>query len=349
MRAAGGSSPSPKARAVSLAIVVLAVLVGAWVLHREEARPSSEEATIDAEVVHVAASVGGRIVEIAVSENAAVEAGALLFRIDPEPYRLALDQTRADLAVAEAALETRRRVVATQRSAAAIASDQVKRAATNLDLAARTAERLRPLAAKGYVPQLQLDQATTAERDAATSLAQAREQETAAERAIDTDAAAVAAVAARTAAVAIAARALADTEVRAPHAGRVVGLTVATGEIVAPGQSLFTLVGSEEWFAVANFREYELAEIAEGDCATVWALTDRRRPIAGRVQGIGAGVADTERINLPRSVPYVAKSMNWVRIAQRFPVRIALRDPPPGLMRLGASAVVEVKHGAACR
>ena len=52
---------------------------------------------------------------------------------------------------------------------------------------------------------------------------------------------------------------------------------------------------------------------------------------------------------MPRSVPYVERSLNWVRVAQRFPVRIRLEDPPPDLTRLGASAVVEIKHGAACR
>ena len=58
---------------------------------------------------------------------------------------------------------------------------------------------------------------------------------------------------------------------------------------------------------------------------------------------------DEERINLPRSVPYVERSLNWVRVAQRFPVRVRLDAPPNQLMRLGASAVVEVKHGPACR
>jgi len=78
-------------------------------------------------------------------------------------------------------------------------------------------------------------------------------------------------------------------------------------------------------------------------------MIDRVQPIKGVVQGIGAGVLDTDRINLPRSVPYVERSLNWVKVAQRFPVRIHLEDPPERLMRLGATAVVEVKHGDACK
>ena len=83
--------------------------------------------------------------------------------------------------------------------------------------------------------------------------------------------------------------------------------------------------------------------------ATVFSMINRDVPIKGAVQGIGWGVTDQDRINIPRSVPYVERSLNWVRVAQRFPVRVRLENPPPELMRLGASAVIEVKHGAACR
>lgn len=349
MTPAGTRRRSRLGKPIALLIIAAAIGFGLYVLQLQSLFPSSDDATIDADVVHVASQVGGRIVAIAVAENDRVAKGDLLFQIDPVPYQLTVTQTQADLDVAAAALDTQRRVLSTQRSAATIAGEQVKRAATNLDLATRTVERLRPLAANGYVPAQQLDQAQTAQRDAATSVQQAREQETAALQAIDTEAAAEATVRARQAALAIARRALADTTVRATQAGRVVGLTVATGEMIAPVQTLFTLVATDEWFAVANFRETDLNAIAVGDCATVFSMIDRVQPIKGVVQGIGAGVLDTDRINLPRSVPYVERSLNWVKVAQRFPVRIRLADPPERLMRLGATAVVEVKHGDACK
>jgi multidrug efflux system membrane fusion protein len=293
--------------------------------------------------------VGGRIIDIPVAENISVEKDALLFQIDPTPYRLAVAQTRAELDLARAALDTQQRILSTQRSAVTVAQNQVKRAITNLELASRTVERLRPLAAAGYVPAQQFDQAQTGERDAVTSLQQAREQESAADRAVDTEAGAQATVQAREAALAIAQRALDDTTVRATHAGRVVGLAVSTGEMVIPSQSLFTLVNADEWFAVANFREFDLGAIAVGDCATVYSMIDRSTPIKGVVQGIGFGVLGQEKIDVPRAVPYVERSLNWVRVAQRFPVRVRLEAPPSQLMRLGASALVEVRHGAACR
>jgi membrane fusion protein, multidrug efflux system len=349
METAGTHRHAPWAKLVALAIILAAIGFGLYVEHLSEIMPTTDDVTIDADVVHVAAEVGGRIVDIPVQENIHVAMGALLFQIDPLPYRLAVDQARADLDIAQATLETRHRVLSTQQSTALVAADQTRSAETNLSLATRTVERLRPLATQGYVPTQQLDQAQTSQRDAATALQQARVQESAAIQAIDTDAAAIATVQARRAELGLAERHLEDTTVRATHAGRVVGLSVLSGEMVAPAQSLFTLINDDEWYAVANFRETDLKSIAVGDCVTVYSMIDRTRTIKGIVQGIGSGVLDTDRVNLPRSVPYVERSLNWVRVAQRFPVRIRLETPPQELMRLGASAVVEVKHGAACQ
>jgi len=349
METAGKSRVASRDRLISVGIIVLAAAVALYAFHESTVYPTTTDSSIDADIVHVAAAVGGRIIELPVSENARVAAGDLLFQIDPLPYRLAVEQAAADLNIAEAELETRRRVLSTQRSDALIAANQTKNALQNHELAMRSLERIRPLASKGYVPKQELDQAQVAEKDTATKLIQAQEQEAAAYRAIDTEAAAEAAVLARKAALAIARRALDDTTVRASHNGLVVGLRVSTGEMVIPSQSLFTLINTDEWFANANFRETDLSAIAIGDCATVFSLIDRKVPIKGVVQGIGWGVTDQDIINIPRSVPFVERSMNWVRVAQRFPVRVRIENPPQQLMRLGASAVVEIKHGAACR
>jgi multidrug efflux system membrane fusion protein len=349
MKAAGHHPRLSRNALISLGIIAIAIIVALYIDHRVMTYPATDDASIDADIVHVASVVGGRIIEIPVSENAPVKKGDLLFQIDPVPYQLILDQAEADLGVAEAALETKRRAVSTQQSAATIASDQTKRAQTNYELATRTVERLSPLAAKGYVPAQQLDQAQVTQRDATTSLQQAKEQEAAAIQGIDTIAGAEAAVHARHAAVAIAKRNLDDTTVRAPNNGRVVGLSVLAGEIVAPSQSLFTLINTDEWFAVANFRETALHPIGIGECATVYSMIDRTRSIKGKVASIGWGILDTDKVNLPRSVPYVEQSVNWVRVAQRFPVRIHLENAPDLLVRIGASSIVEIGRGAECR
>ena len=131
---------------------------------------------------------------------------------------------------------------------------------------------------------------------------------------------------------------------RAPHDGRIAGLTISTGEMALPSQALFTLVNTEEWFAVANMRETDLHGVAGNPDSDPPGGVDELH--AGQVL---LGVLDEDRINVPRSVPYVKPSVNWVRVAHRFPVRIRLEEAPQALVRLGASASVEVRHGAACR
>ncbi|HEY0105841.1 MAG TPA: multidrug transporter subunit MdtN [Rhizomicrobium sp.] len=348
MKAAGAPTYLPHGRLIAFGIAMAAGALALVAYLDGSARPSTDDASIDAEIVHVAPAVGGRIVAIGVRENMRVRKGALLLQIDPLPYRLAVAQAQADLAVAEAQLATQRRIVSTQRSNATVAADQSTNANATSALAARTAGRLRPLAAAGYVPRLQLDQAEVAARNAAVAAHQSKALTQAAYTAIDTENSALALVAARKAALALAQRGLADTTVHAEHDGLVVGLTVASGEFVVPGQALFTLIDAEEWYAVGNFRETDLDAISPGDCATVYAMADRSEPIRGVVDGIGWGVFDAERVNIPRSVPYVERSLNWVRVAQRFPVRVRLEHPPARAMRLGASAVVEVKHGRQC-
>lgn len=332
---------------ILVAVAILAAtLVAGWIwAHRAANNPMSEDATITANVVNIAATVPGRVVVLSAAENQRVAKGDLLFALDPEPYRLVVAQAAADLALAEAARDAQRRTIAAEQSNAVIAAQQVERARANLALAQATLDRLLPLAPKGYVTAQQVDDARTARADAQTSLDQALRQAEAAEALVSTLDASEALVAARRAALAIAEHDFAATQVRAPHDGLVVGLTVSTGEIAAPGQALFTLIDTGAWYAAATFPETELARIAAGDCARVYVLADRSQPVAGRVEGIGWGVVSEDLVNLPVGFPYVPKSLNWVRIIQRFPVRIRLEDPPPALMRVGASAVAVVRHG----
>ena len=226
MKMAGPQKPALRGYLIALAIVILGVAAAVYAYVHTSRYPSTDDATIDAEVVHVATPVGGRIVKLAVTENQHVKKGDLLFEIDPVPYRLTVAQAQADVELARASLDTRRRGLIGERSNATIASDQSSRAAHNYELASRTVKRLTPLAAQGYVPAQQLDQAQVAQRDAAISLQQANEQKRATSQTIGNDADAIATLHAREAALARAQHALDDTVVRAPHDGWVTGLSV---------------------------------------------------------------------------------------------------------------------------
>lgn len=329
-------------------IVIAAACLGWYTLRQDARHPMSEDTVIGSNVVNVSSSVPGRIVSMNVTENDTVRRGEVMFTIDPYLYQLRVEQAQAELKMAEAAWDTQHRTVVAEQSNAAISSEQIRRARANLKLATQTLARLQPLLAKGYVTAQQLDDAATAKHDAEISLNQALKQSVAADALISSTAASEALVTARRAALAIAQRELDNTQIRAPHNGLVVGLKVAPGEFVIPDQAIFTLINSDSWYASAFFRETELKNIKPGDCATVYVMTERERALKGRVEGIGWGITTEEQFSLPRSLPYVAKSLNWVRVAQRFPVRIQLLAPPAGLMRVGASAIAVVNHGDGC-
>lgn len=236
-------------------------------------------------MLQLAPSVPGRIKALHVQENQFVRAGDLLVELDDTAYRLAVQQTEADLALAAAVGSDQARNIRAEQANAAIAAEQVERAQVNFDFATQSLERLLPMEAKGYVSRQQVDDARTLQRDAQVSLNEARRQLEAAEALIGDEEGTAAVMRAREAAVAIAEHELAGTKIYAPHDGRVVGVTAQTGSYVLPAQSLFGLIDTAQWHVSANYTETVLPGIRVGNCVTAYALSDRRRPLKGVVSG----------------------------------------------------------------
>jgi len=115
------------------------------------------------------------------------------------------------------------------------------------------------------------------------------------------------------------------------------------GQIVTPVRALFTLIDTSQWFIVADFRETELRAIRPGDRVIGYVMSAPAVHLGGSVESVGSAVAEVDNLGIA-GVPPVQRDLNWIRIAQRFPVRIALESPPEQLMRIGASAVVVVHH-----
>ena len=342
------SGKKPIGIIVAIVCVGVAILFGVHVSHEDSAHPSSDSGSIDAEMVHVASTVGGRLKELRVVVNQHVHKGDVLYQLDPEPYELIVRQAKANLDLANAEVENQTRLLSIKTSNAATADDQVARARTNRDLAARTVERLKPLAGQSYIPWQQYDQARVALHDAEVSLSQSKNQSVAATTAIGDLKSSLAARDASQAALDHAKYELRQTVVTAPTDGYVTSLRVKAGEVLAPSQVLFTLIADDEWYATANIREINLSSVQIGDCVTVHSMIDRNSPLRGHVESIGWGVLSVDSAGIARSLPIVPRQMDWVHVAQRFPVRIKLERANPLLLRLGATATVEIRHGAAC-
>jgi membrane fusion protein, multidrug efflux system len=133
-------------------------------------------------------------------------------------------------------------------------------------------------------------------------------------------------------------------KVIATFSGRVINLNISAGAHVTAGVPVFSLLDTSKWYVMANFREAEIRHMAPGSEAIVYLSSAPNQRFRGKVQGIGWAVKPEGEIDLPPSgVPYVKRELNWVRVAQRFPVRIEVENPDPDLFRMGASAVAIIK------
>jgi multidrug efflux system membrane fusion protein len=133
------------------------------------------------------------------------------------------------------------------------------------------------------------------------------------------------------------------TGVRAPFTGRVVNLNISTGAFARSGVEVFTLVDSGTWYVMANFRETQLRHIPAGSPVELYLQSQPGRRFKGTVVGLGWAVLPENGTSV-NGLPRVERSLDWIRLAARFPVRIRVEDPDDSF-RIGASAVATV-HGS---
>jgi membrane fusion protein, multidrug efflux system len=322
--------------------IVGAVLLSWRALYILDHSPRTDAAEVEARFVHISPTVPGRVIAVHARNNAHVKKGDVLVEIDPEPYQLRLEQARAEAKVGESEVAQGERNLEVERTNAAVAEEQIKRAKENLGLAQQTLDRLLPLQAQGFVSTQQVDQARTARNDAQISLQQAMHQSHAAAEAVGTLDTRKAQLQATRQAVALAGRDLRNTKIVAPFDGIVTSMKLDVGEYTATAQVLFTLIDTATWEVVANFRETDLKPIHVGSKARVYVMADPSKTIEGEVTGIGSGGRSDESVDI-LGMPYIARSLNWVRVARRYPVFIHLHEPPEELMRIGASAAAVIE------
>ncbi|MFZ0311443.1 MAG: biotin/lipoyl-binding protein [Candidatus Korobacteraceae bacterium] len=143
-----------------------------------------------------------------------------------------------------------------------------------------------------------------------------------------------------------------NCRVYAPFDARVTNLTISQGAYAHTGQQVFTLIDTRVWWAVANFRETQLRHIKPGMHADVYVLSRPNVRYDGVVDSVGFGVQpDSTLIGTfgGTGLPDVQRSLNWVHLATRFPVRVRIQAPETEPFRLSESAVVVLRPGASGR
>jgi multidrug efflux system membrane fusion protein len=134
----------------------------------------------------------------------------------------------------------------------------------------------------------------------------------------------------------------------APFDGFITNLNVSNGAYAHAASEVLTMVDARKWYVIANFRESLLPRIAEGMRADIYLMSNPSVKYHGVVEGIGRAVVPEEQPQLS-GLPNVPRELNWVRLAQRFPVRIRLEIAPNDpAVRAGVSAIVTITgHGSA--
>jgi multidrug efflux system membrane fusion protein len=349
-------------RTLSILIIGGAIIAVAVTLVQWETRPQTDDATVRANFVGIAPQVNGHIVDLPVRDNQQVNEGDLLFRIDPRPYEIALERAKAALSLTRSEVNGLKNGAAGAGAGVARAEAQlsasaaeVVRVETQFRHADDHLKRLEPLVQQQFVTADRLEEARTQRDAAAAALDATRAQHGAAEAALrqatteraraedvvgDTDGV-NARVAAAQATVHAAELDLSYCRVVAPFTGEVVNLNLSKGAFARAGAEVFTLVDTQTWYVVANFRETSLRHIRSGAKADLYLQSQPGKHYRGTVVGLGWAVLPDNGTSV-MGLPRVDRSLDWIRLAARFPVRIQVDDPDDSF-RLGESAVATVR------
>lgn len=298
-------------------------------------RPRTDDASVTAHLVGVAASVGGYVSRVAVVDNQPVKQGDLLVEIDARPFEIALADSKARLALTE--LEVRELDDRIELAAAAIGA---KRA--DAEYARQYLARIEPLLARQFVTPDQVEDARRAVKVAEARVVESEAELRRARNALGQLGDTNLRIAAAQAAVDKAQLDLDYCTIRSPVDGFVTNMAVSPGRFVHPGEQLFALVDGSQWFVVANFLETEIDRVRPGAVVEVWLMAYPGHRFTGTVQGLAWAVKPSATHDAG-TIPAPDPTLDWVRLAQRFPVRVVLEPFDAAFpYRMGATATVIV-------
>jgi multidrug efflux system membrane fusion protein len=288
-----------------------------------------------------------------------------------------VDVARASVLSAEASLSRAGAAVEQARADVANAKAAVERSNAESEYASNNLHRIEPLLERQFVTVDQVDQARTLQISRSQAASQAKSQLALAEAGLLAAEAQYKQAQAvieqshqqvqqashnvttlkplegqlpgKQAAIDTAKYNLDNCRVVAPFDALVTNLTISQGAYATAGQHIFTLIDNRTWWVIANFRETQLHNIRPGMLADVYVMSRPNVRYKGVVESVGFGVTpDSDLVGHLSSpgLPDVQRTLNWVHLASRFPVRIRIQASPPDVFRLGESAVVIVREHA---
>jgi len=310
-------------------------------------RALSEQAALEGQITDEQRRIAALVSAVSVSQ-----AGIHSSQSDVNRWAAAVDQARADVSNAE---------------------QGVNRARAEWTYASNNLHRLEPLLTRQFVTVDQVDRARTSETAEAEALKQAESQlrlsqaglqsalaqyersqsvvdeskayHEQAQHAVTTLDPLTNQRGAKASSVETARYNLGNCQVYAPFDALVTNLNLSEGAYAHVGQQVFTLIDARTWWAIGNFREGELQHIVPGMRADVYVMSKPNLRFKGVVDSVGFGVTPDPDVfgRLEPGLPDAQRTLNWVHLASRYPVRVRVQNPSPELFRVGESAVVTIR------
>jgi len=295
---------------VTGSIVLLAALVLSFKYSNYVNNPWTRDGQVCADVVQITPRVSGPIVHLAVRDNQFVKTSDLLFKIDPRTFQASLAQASAAVQQAESAIKELDSEIEKNKAEFERQQELLPQRATSQKSVERAEANYEVSQEKRKGALANLDQAQAVLRQAELSLE--------------------------------------FTQIKAPVDGYVTNLNLRLGSNPVANQPALALVDVNSYWVYGFFKETLIAKIHNGDKAIVTLMAYPDSPIEGHVDSLGWGIAQQDGSTGFELLPNVSPTFEWIRLAERVPVRVHLDEIPKEIqLRVGTTASVQVKTGTA--
>ena len=325
--------PENPVRRATLIVIAVGVVLFFYGVAADRYTPSTAQGLVQAYLIKIAPEVGGRVIEVGVGTDQRVEAGTVLFRIEPDQYALAVRR-------AEAQLETAGQAIGASTAGVAQAQAKLVEAGAKRENVRDQTAREFELVRKGVYAEARRARAQAILESAEAIVGQAEAELEKARHTLGAQGAANPQIREAMAAVEQANLDLQRTKVLAPSEGGVTNLSLAIGQVLAKGEAAMTYIDLREVWIEAAFRENSLESIAVGYPVEIVLDILPGRVLAGRVSALGYGVGNRS-VDARTGLPTPRNQSGWIRPPQPMPVRIEF-DNETRPLRVGSQATVMV-------
>ena len=334
---------------VAVAIVVVLLKYWDYVLN-----PWTRDGQVRAEVIQIAPRVSGPIVSLPVNDNQFVKAGDLLFEIDPRTYAASLDQAQALYDITDDNYLAGEKQVDASIAQVNPAKSSIKQVDAQIIKDKAEFERQQELLPKRATSQKSVDRAKAhydvaleQRQGALATLAQAEAALAKSRATLGAAGDANASLRQAGAELEQARLNLEFTRILAPVDGYITNLNLRLGSQAVSNQPAMALVDTNSYWVDAYFRETSIEKIRAGDKAIVTLMSYPNKPVEGHVDSLGWGISQQDGSTGFELLPTISPTFEWIRLAQRVPVRIQLDSVPEGVaLRVGTTGSVLVKTGS---